>query len=100
MYGSTKVFSLESFPLYGSFFDVSDSLTIFTARHDTYISRFADFLWTTTDGQTDHFTPCACVWGKHVYSMQGPHRENHYKLHVHSRGDLELAAEANLQKDI
>ena len=30
----------------------------------TYILRSSDFLWTTTiDGQTNHFTPYACMQG-------------------------------------
>ena len=37
-----------------------------TACYDAYISRFADFLWMMTDGQTDYFTPCACAWGNEV----------------------------------
>ena len=50
----------------GSFFYVSDNLIkLVTAHHDIYTSRLVNFLWikTTTDGQTDHFTPCACVQG-------------------------------------
>ena len=34
------------------FIDDSDSLTTLTTRYDAYITRFADFLWTTTQ-QTD-----------------------------------------------
>ena len=49
------------------FFSVSDCLTTHTAHHDAY---FTVFLWTTTtrtDGQTNYFTPCACVQGKNLF---------------------------------
>ena len=39
----------------------------FVAHYEVHISKIFVFLWTTsitmTDGQTNHFTPCACMRG-------------------------------------
>ena len=45
------------------FTTICNILRAVATHSDASILRSGNILWTTTDGQTNHFNPCACMWG-------------------------------------